>query len=219
MVGYESLAIFGTSFLVGLSGALAPGPLLALDIRESSERGFWAGPYIATGHSLLELIVVVLLAVGLLRFLEEGAAFTVIALSGGLFLLWTGWGMIRQRSKGLPSTTGGLRRSGHYHPGRPMLGGAVLSLTNPYWSLWWVTIGATFLAETRSLGLGTLGIAAFYLGHIISDYSWFSTVSLATATGRRIMNQTTYRVVVVFCGLFLWAMAVIFIVTGVRRVI
>ena len=66
MAGFESLAVFGTSFLVGLSGALAPGPLLALDIRESTARGFWAGPYIATGHSLLELLVVVLLAVGLL---------------------------------------------------------------------------------------------------------------------------------------------------------
>ena len=96
-----------------------------------------------------------------------------------------------------------------------MLGGTVLSLINPYWSLWWVT----FLAETRSLGLGTLGIAAFYLGHIISDYSWFSLVSLATAYGRRIMNQATYRIVVILCGLFLWAMAVTFIVAGIKRAV
>ncbi len=219
MAGYEALAVFGTSFLVGLSGALAPGPLLALDIRESARRGFWAGPYIATGHSILELLVVILLAVGLLHFIEKGPAFTVISLSGGLFLLWMGWRMIRQRSGGLPSTAEGARGSGHYHPGRPMLGGAVLSITNPYWSLWWVTVGATFLAEARSLGLGTLGITAFYIGHILSDYSWFSTVSLAVASGRRIMNDTLYRGVAVVCGLFLWGMAAIFIVSGIRRVL
>lgn len=100
-----------------------------------------------------------------------------------------------------------------------MLGGTVLSLTNPYWGLWWVTVGAMFLAETRSLGLGTLGITAFYLGHIISDYSWFSLVSLATASGRRIMNQATYRMVVILCGLFLWAMTVPFIVAGIKRAV
>lgn len=72
MAAYEALAVFGTSFLVGLSGALAPGPLLALDIRESTQRGFWAGPYIATGHSLLELLVVILLAIGVLHFIEKG---------------------------------------------------------------------------------------------------------------------------------------------------
>lgn len=113
MAGFESLAVFGTSFLVGLSGALAPGPLLALDIREPTARGFWAGPYIATGHSLLELLVVVLLAVGLLRFIEGGVAFSVIAICGAIFLLWIGWGMVRQRSRALPTANGGLRRSGH----------------------------------------------------------------------------------------------------------
>ena len=97
MPGYEALAIFGTSFLVGLAGALMPGPLLALDIREATERGFWAGPYIATGHSVLELLVVLLLAGGLLQVVEDGPAFAVIALLGGLFLLWMGWGMVRAR--------------------------------------------------------------------------------------------------------------------------
>ena len=160
MPGYEALAIFGTSFVVGLSGALTPGPLLALDIRESTRGGFWAGPYVATGHSLLELLVVILLAVGLLRIAEEGPAFTIIALLGGLFLLWMGWGMVRRPAEGQPSGSGHRTKSGHYHPGRPILGGAVVSLTNPFWGLWWITVGATYMAESQALGLGALGIAA-----------------------------------------------------------
>ena len=219
MPEYQALAIFGTSFLVGLSGALMPGPLLALDIRESSVGGFWAGPYIATGHSLLELLVVILLAVGLLQVTEQGPAFTIIALLGGLFLLWMGWGMVRRPAQGLPSTIESGRRTGRYGPGRPILGGAVFSITNPFWSLWWVTVGATFMAETQSLGLGVLGITAFYLGHILSDYSWFSLVSLAVGSGRRIMSDTLYKGIVLGCGLFLWGMACFFIATGLGRVI
>ena len=218
MPGYEALGIFGTSFAVGLTGALAPGPLLALDVREATRGGFWAGPYIATGHSLLELLVVILLAVGLLQFIKEGPAFTVIALSGGLFLMWMGWGMVRRPALGLPESSKGQDRSGRYHPSRSILGGAVFSITNPYWSLWWVTVGAAFLAETQSLGLGILGITTFYLGHVLPDYSWFTLVSLAVASGRRVVSETFYKGVVLICGLFLWGMAFVFVLMGLKRI-
>ena len=219
MSGYEAMGIFASSFVVGLSGALTPGPLLALDIRESSRGGFWAGPYIATGHSLLELLVVILLAVGLLQIIEKGPVFTVIALSGGLFLLWMGLGMVRNPSRGLPPASADGYRSPHYHPGRPILDGALFSITNPFWSLWWVTVGATFMAETQSLGLGVLGITVFYLGHILSDYSWFSLVSLAVGSGRRIMRDSLYRGILLVCGFFLWGMGCFFIVKGLARVL
>ena len=219
MPGYEALAIFGTSFIVGFSGALIPGPLLALDIRESTKGGFWAGPYISTGHSLLELLVVILLAVGLLQIIEEDPAFTIIAFLGGLFLLWMGLGMVRNPAIGLPPISAGVHRFGHYHPGRPILRGALFSITNPFWSLWWVTVGATFLAESQSLGLAVLGITAFYLGHILSDYSWFSLVSLAVASGRRLMKDAIYKGIVLFCGFFLWGTGCFFIVTGLGRIL
>ena len=80
-------------------------------------------------------------------------------------------------------------------------------------------MGASFLAETRSLGLGVLGISAFYLGHVLSDYSWFSLVSAAVASGRRIMSGKVYRGVVIVCGFFLWGTGWFFIVTGLERVI
>jgi hypothetical protein len=35
-------AIFVSSFLIGLSGALMPGPLLAVTIRDTTRRGFHA---------------------------------------------------------------------------------------------------------------------------------------------------------------------------------
>ncbi len=37
-------AIFATSFLVSLTGALSPGPLTTLAVREGVRRGVWAGP-------------------------------------------------------------------------------------------------------------------------------------------------------------------------------
>ena len=68
------LAIFGGSFLIALSGALMPGPLFTLSVRETLRRGFWVGPLVATGHALIELVLVIALALGLSQFLAEGRA-------------------------------------------------------------------------------------------------------------------------------------------------
>ena len=57
--------LFITSMIVGVSGAATPGPLLIVNITETARRGFWAGPAVALGHSLLELVTVALLSLGL----------------------------------------------------------------------------------------------------------------------------------------------------------
>jgi len=44
-----------TSFVVALSGALMPGPLLTVTVGEATRRGFWAGPLIILGHGILEM--------------------------------------------------------------------------------------------------------------------------------------------------------------------
>ena len=54
----EYFFIFMTSFVIALSGALAPGPLLAACISESTKHGFKSGPLMILGHAILEIIMV-----------------------------------------------------------------------------------------------------------------------------------------------------------------
>ncbi len=82
--------IFVTSFGVGFTSALMPGPLTTLAVRESMQRGFWAGPLLAAGHSLIELALVIGLALGLSRFLVEDPVKAGVGIAGGLFLLGLG---------------------------------------------------------------------------------------------------------------------------------
>ena len=219
MVVGEAFLIFGTSFVVGLSGAVTPGPVLAYNIRETARRGFWAGPFIATGHSILELLTVALLVMGVLWFIEGDAAFVTIALLGAGFLAWIGWGMVRNPGRDLPTRVDRSSGSASLRPGGLLLGGAAVSLSNPFWSLWWVTVGLSFLNWSRELGLGLLGIAAFYVGHILADYVWYGMVSLALVSGRRILTDTFYKALILVCGLFLWAMAGLFVAQGVARLL
>ena len=67
--------------------------------------------------------------------------------------------------------------------------------------------------------LKALGIGAFYLGHVLSDFSWFSLVSLAVSSGRRLMTERVYKDIVFGCGLFPWGMAGFFVFHGVTALV
>ncbi len=216
-------SVFGTSFAVGLSGAVTPGPLLAYNIRETAKRGFWAGPWVATGHSILEAAVVALLAVGALQFMKGDVAFATVALVGGAFLLWMGYGMVRRPGIAAPSQAhieggaGGPARVRRFN--HPFFGGIAVSLVNPFWIVWWVTIGLVYINWSQSLGLGLLGVAAFYVGHVLADYAWYGLVSAGIASGRRVLTDTFYKGLILACGVFLWGMAGWFVFNGVRRIV
>jgi len=244
------LAIFGTSFVVGLSGALAPGPLFTLTVRETLRRGFWAGPVVSAGHAIIELVLVIALAVGLERFLDdEGPVTAAIALAGGAFLLWMGYGMVRSAPRqslnvgregpAVPVAAGNsvpapdsLRGYGarvlaaaagnDQAPAWPRLGdmalilvpaGVLVSISNPYWVIWWASVGAAYMSE--SLEQGVAGVGAFFTAHILSDFAWLTLVAFVLATGRRIISGGVYRGIMASCGLFLLLLGAYFIYSGI----
>ena len=61
----ELTLIFTTALLVGLSGALMPGPLTAVTMEHAFRRGYLAAPLITLGHASLEVVMVLLLLLGL----------------------------------------------------------------------------------------------------------------------------------------------------------
>ena len=133
-------AIFSGSFLIGLSGAVAPGPLLAITVERSFKRGFRAGPLLITGHAILEVGVVVLIMHGLSGIISRPAVDYSLSLAGGALLVFMGAAMLaRKEAAGIKS--GALRGRGS-----DIFYGALGSLANPYWSIWWVSIGMAYMA-------------------------------------------------------------------------
>ncbi|MBC7104924.1 MAG: LysE family transporter, partial [Firmicutes bacterium] len=101
--------LFATAFAVGLSGAMMPGPLLTLTIAESARRGWKVGPLVILGHGLLEGILVLVLVVGFAAVLTRQGVTTAIAILGGGFLVYMGYGMVRDAWHGrvaLPAPEG-----------------------------------------------------------------------------------------------------------------
>lgn len=190
--------IFAVAFAVGLSGAMSPGPLLTATVGESYRRGFVAGPLIVAGHAALEALLLLALLLGLGRIFACNAFFGITALAGGSFLIWMGCGMAKEARRGKsPESTdsSSLLRWG------PFAAGFLVSLSNPYWVIWWATFGISYL--TRSVERGAAGVASFYLGHISADAAWYLAVAFLVATGRRFLPDRFYRTVMAGCALFL----------------
>ena len=204
--------IFGTSLIVGYSGALMPGPLLTITVSESVRRGFWVGPLLVVGHGIAEVLLLIGLALGLSRLLAFGFVKGGIATAGGLVLLWMGYGIVRAVWRREVSLK--LAAVAEAPPtNRHVFTGAVVSVSNPYWIIWWATVGASYVAW--SLSAGPVGLLSFYTGHILSDLTWYALVAGIVAGGGRQLSDTVYRAVLGACGLFLLALGVYFVVSGV----
>src|SRR4030042_762642 len=175
-----------TSFIVALSGALLPGPLRTLRVGEAARRGCRACPLIIVGHALLELALVLLLLAGLGVWLHRPAVLGTVGVLGAGMLGWMGVGLLKasrhSRLELDAKTEAGLH---------PVAAGVLMSAANPYWLIWWLTIGLGYVMF--SMKFGFLGVALFYVGHILADFAWYTLVSGAVAQGRHFISDKYYR--------------------------
>jgi threonine/homoserine/homoserine lactone efflux protein len=201
--------LFASSIGLALSGALMPGPLFTAVVGESGRRGAVAGPLFIAGHAILEAALVILVTLGLGPILGLPAVFIAISLSGGLIMLWMAFSMFRS----LPTLVFDMAKSDKRY-GHLVWSGVVLSLSNPYWTVWWVTIGLGWIS--RGMKLGPAGVIAFYAGHIVGDLSWYSFLSFAIAKGRRFLTDKRYRIMIGVCAGALAGFGLWFILSGIK---
>jgi len=198
-----------TSFIVALSGAMMPGPLLTLTVGEAARRGFWAGPLIILGHALLELALVVLLLAGVGVWLHRPLVLGLVGVVGAAMLGWMGLGLL-QASRHSRLEFDDQEASGLH----PVVAGVIMSAANPYWLIWWLTIGLGYVMF--SMKYGWLGVGLFFIGHILADFAWYTLVSGAVAQGRRFISDRFYRGFLAGCGVFLFGFGGYFAVQGVN---
>jgi threonine/homoserine/homoserine lactone efflux protein len=212
----SSLAfLFGTAFVISLSGALTPGPVLTATIGETVKRGFWAGPLIVLGHALLEMALLVALVAGLGHWLTRPFVQGVLGIGGGVLLAILG---VRMMATARDSVFEALTTSPDKRAALrgPVLAGILTSLANPFWTLWWATIGLNYISV--ALKQGYLGLGAFYTGHILADLVWYSMIAAAVASGRRVLPVQVYIALFLLCGLAMTGLGAFFLGTSIGKV-
>ncbi len=203
--------IFIGAFFIGFSGAMMPGPLLGITIDGSIKKGWIAGPLIVLGHGVLELILIIIMTYGLKDFFSNLTVSGLIGLIGGAFLAWMGYGMIKvgiNKSVSLENqdagNTIGIKNL--------TLTGALVSATNPYFILWWASTGMESIRQSFTLGL--VGVLFFFMGHILSDFIWYSAVSTAFSKGKKLISDNVYRWIILSLGIFIIAFSIYFMGSG-----
>jgi threonine/homoserine/homoserine lactone efflux protein len=176
--------------VISLSGVMAPGPITTVSIGSKSPH---AGAWVAIGHGLVEFPLMLLIFYGLGTVFQSTGARAAISLLGGLFLTWMGLDMLR--------SVRGVEANPREDARSPTLAGVVLTLANPYFLIWWATIGAALIS--RSLQFGLAGFLAFALVHWSCDLLWDDFVSLLSFRGGRFFGQWFQKAAFALCGAFL----------------
>jgi threonine/homoserine/homoserine lactone efflux protein len=193
------------SMLISLTGVMAPGPITAITVGKGNESPH-AGALISLGHGIIEFPLMVAIFYGFGYLVELNYVKASIALSGGLFLAIMAIGMIR------------AIRNAHLESGKyissSVLAGVLLSVGNPYFLIWWITIGAAMVM--RSVKFGIFGFIAFAIAHWICDFVWYYFLSALSFKGGQFFGKVFQKVVFGVCGAFLFFLSGKFIIDGVK---
>jgi len=199
--------IFIVSFLVALTGALSPGPVLTFTIYRSlkSERGYLAGLFITLGHATLEFALIIALLLGASFFLQNFIVYTTIGIVGGILLVIFGIMVIKDiYDKPIDINLAEIKEKDiKGFTGNSFLGGIIVSLSNPFWTLWWAGIGLGLMISLNISFQDPLGLLMFYLGHEMGDLIWFWPISIIVYLGGKSLNTKIYRWVLIICGAFM----------------
>jgi len=175
-----------TVVLVSTSGVLSPGPLFFANLIYGSKYGYKAGLKCSYGHTIVELPLILLLAFGVLS-LEVFPSFKpAISIIGGItliaFAIMQVLSAIRKKNQDEIQT----RHS-------PLLIGIIFSALNPFFIIWWLTIGMKMITDALILA-SMVGLTFMFITHIWMDYAWLTTIAHLAKKGVKVIGSKYYSI-------------------------
>jgi len=199
-----------TVIAVTASGALAPGPLTFALLMHGSKEGARSGFLFAIGHTLVEFPLVLALAFGMLAATSQPFVKSLIGILGGAGLVAFGAFQIFKTATRGSSNQTPRRRS--LPAGSLMLGLALTGL-NPYFILWWLTIGSVLIMQALAFG-ALLGVILMYISHVWMDYAFLTGLAHFARKGVKIFGSKYYRGSLIAVGIILICYGIMFVLAA-----
>lgn len=188
-------------FMVGLSGALIPGPLLAFVIFDTARKRKVTGHFIIVGHVLWESLIILLIMLGLGGVMVQYKIY--IYGIGGAALALMGFSMIKSKSN-LKIESSKVKSS--------LLGGVFYTAFNPTQPLWWASAGLALLLQGHEL-IGNIGILIVTAGHWLADLVYYALISYLICKYKRFVDPRKGRITLIL-GAFVVLLGVYFMING-----
>ena len=188
-----------TVVIVTASGALMPGPLFAANLLQGTRGGAKSGFMISVGHMLVELPLVMLIGVGISNLLNLPGFSTIVGLVGGSALIVFGAFQIRDVTRS--SFNIEPAKDAKLHKRSLMLGIGLTGL-NPFFIVWWLTVGLGLVVQAVELG-ALFGVLIMYLSHVWMDYAWLTGTAYLSARGKTLLKARGYRLLLAGLALLL----------------
>jgi len=193
------------SFIVALTGALSPGPVLTFTIYKTfKSKNPYTGLFIVLGHAVLELSLILLLLLGASFFIQNFIFLMIVGIIGGTCLITFGTLTIREVYKKRYEIKFNIEEDNMKgFKGNSFLGGIFYSITNPYWLFWWSAMGVALMFSLNITFQNPFGLLLFFLGHELGDFVWYVPISLFVYFGGKSLNTKVYKYVLIASGGFM----------------
>jgi threonine/homoserine/homoserine lactone efflux protein len=129
----------------------------------------------------------------------------VSSILGGLFMLFFSYLTIKDALKANVEVKTNYEKY-------PLMVGIALSALNPFFILWWVTIGFTLVVEALNLW-GYFGLIPLYVSHVWLDFAWL--MLLAHITSLSGLSLRIYRAILFALGVAIGLFGIDFIYYGI----
>ena len=191
---------------ISLSGVMMPGPLFAITVAHGYLSP-WAGPQAALGHAVIEIPLILIIYFGFARFFRNSIVQLVLSILGGGMVIWLGISMFLIRADVVSGTRDLLHNA--------FIAGIITTAFNPFFLLWWATIGSMLLMKFH--GFGTKGLIAFTFAHWLCDLAWLSVVSVVIYRTHSLWGESFQEGLFIVCSLLLVGFGGWFLISGIKR--
>jgi len=203
----DLLSFVITIVVLTASGALAPGPLFFATISHGTKHGAKSGLIFSVAHTLVEFSLIMLFALGLLTVASEPTVKLIIGLIGGCALIAFG---VIQIKNSISTKTDEIKKpkTSYRHL---FIIGLVFTGLNPYFILWWLTVGAQLITIALEFA-ALLGVVFMFICHVWMDYVWLTGIAHFAKKGTDVMSLKWYRPLMVIFGVVLIYFGITFII-------
>jgi len=203
----ELAALLVSVVFISFTGVMMPGPMFAVTLAKSYKTPF-AGAWISLGHAVVEVPVILLIYFGFARFFENATVQVILSLAGGVMIIFMAVGMFRARHE--------VVTRGRDVPYNAFVAGMVMSAMNPFFLLWWATVGSMLIMKIAPFGAPALVLFIFV--HWLCDLVWLSLVSCLVYKTHSWWGGRLQLWVFILNSLFLAGFGAWFIVSGFRSI-